>query len=294
MRNDERALLRTEIKRRIFSLRFVFVLAAMTFFTWGTTNQMIIYGLENHVEYNAWDVFLGVFGNTANILTSTVVFPVLFFFFLGSSVQEDILSGYSLVAQARIERKNSYWWIKTLAIFAVLAITIASLYAISLLLGTARGFAIVPAILSPAGGHPYAWDIARGVPPIYYSLPKGANIVAHGVLVLIYFIFAYFAAVMFVVGLTVRSKNLYTPLAFGVLVLTSQLAMTQAAVSFIYEFNLVTALIESSHRMIPVANSQNLTFVPWSSSIVLLSVLLVVGLVVGAILTPTRVRAISA
>lgn len=293
MRSDELALLGTEIKRRLLSRQFVFVLAVMTFFAWGTITQMIVFQADTQVGYNAWDVFLGVFGNTASSLTSTVIFPVLLVFLLGSGVQEDVLSGYSLVVQARLERKNSYWWIKVLAILAVLAVVIASLYVIALLLGAARGFAVLPAVLSRAGGHPNAWAITRGVPPIYYSLPKGANVVAHGLLVAAYFVFAYFAVVMFVVGVTVRSKNLYTPLAFGALVTTSQLAVSYAAQGFAWNFNLVSALTESSHRKLPALTQPMESVVPWVDSIILLLGLMVVGIIVGTLLTPTRVRGVA-
>lgn len=289
MRSDELALLSTEIKRRLRSWRFVFVLAAMTFFVWGITNQMLAFGAGSHVDYNVWDVFLGVFGGTANSLTPPVIFPVLIIFMLSSTIQEDILSGYSLIVQARLERKNSYWWIKVLAILVVVAVTIAALYLISLLLGAARGFAVFPAVLSGAGGHPNAWTIAKEAPPIYYSLPKGANVVVHGLLVATYFIFAYFAVVIFVAGLTVRVKNLYTPLAFGALVTASQLAVVSLASGFFYNFNLVTALTESQHRVIPTLSPPQTTYVPWLYSIILLSGFLVAGLTAGTFLTPTRI-----
>ncbi|MBE0448549.1 MAG: hypothetical protein IBX64_10715 [Actinobacteria bacterium] len=290
MRSDELVLLGTEIKRRVLSGRFAFVLAVMAFFAWGITGQMNAFGAVTHVGYNAWDVILGVFGNTASILTSTVVFPLLLVFLLGSSVQEDVISGYSLVVQARLSRKNAYWWIKVIAILAVVTVTIAALYVISLLLGAVRGFSVFPIALSAAGGHPDAWNIARGVPPIYYSLPEGANVAVQGLLAVSYFIFAYFAVVMFVVGLTGRSKTLYTPLAFGAIVVASQLAVEYAASGFLRNFNLVTALTESAHRKLPAVDQPMVDVVPWSHSIMLLLGFLAVGLIAGAFLTPTRVK----
>jgi hypothetical protein len=287
VRSDEMALVRLEIRRRVFSWRFVVVMAVMSFIAWSITNQMTAFGSATGVPYNAWDVFLGVFGGTANMFPAPVLFPLLFVFLLGSSVQEDVLSGYSLVAQARLVRKNAYWWVKVLAILAVVAIVIASLYAVSLLLGIVRGFGVVPATLSPAGGNPNAWGMTHGVPPVYYSLPRRANVVVHGLAAALYLVFAYFAVVMFVVGLTVRSKNLYVPLALTALLTTSQLAIAAHAAGFLLEYNLVSALTESAHRVIPVLDPHQ-TFVPWSSSLLLLSALLLIGLVAGALMTPTR------
>lgn len=278
----------------MLSSKFAFVLAVMTFIAWSITNQMIAFEATTRIGYNAWDVFLGVFGGTASVLPPAVIFPMLFILLLGSSLQEDILSGYSLVVQARLTRKNSYFWIKVLAVLAVIAIAISALYVVSLLMGMVRGFALTPAAVSPAGGHPDAWSVApAGVPPIYYSLPAGANIVAHSLFAAAYLAFAYSGVVLFVVGLTVRSKNLYVPLAIGALLTTSQLALSAQVTGFLYEFNLMTALIESSHRVIP-ALSPHRTFVPWSSSVILLSVLLSIGLIAGSILTPTRISGAAA
>lgn len=290
MRREDLALLAVEVKRHVISRRYVVVLGVMSLLIWRVISQMITYAANTHVAYNVWDVFLGLFGGTASLLPTAVVIPMLFVFLLGTSAQEDILSGYSLIVQARLRSKNSHWWIKVVAILAVVAITLVLSYALSLGLGAARGLSILPVTLSGAGGHPNAWGIARGVPPAYYSLPPGTNVVAHSLLVALYFTFAYFAVVMLVVGMTIRSKNLYAPMAIGALVTASGLATSYATSDLAYSFSLASALTESSHRSIPVVGLPPSYAVPWSHSLLLLCALLLAGVVVGALMTPTRVR----
>ncbi len=289
MRREEWALLVSEVRRRVVSYKYGVVLFVMTSFIWSTVNQMKAFEASTGVGYNAWDVFIGLFGNTYSALTSTVVFTLLFIFLLGSSVQEDVASGYSVLVQSRLSRKNSYWWIKMLVVPIVVGTTVAALLAISLVMGATRGLPVLPATLSEAGVHPDAWGIApAGTPPIYYSLPSGTSVVLHGLLIALYFSFAYTSVTVFTIGTAARSRSSYTPLASGVLFMGLNLAAATAAPDSIYSVTLISALTESSHRPIPLMDSPVYYSVPWSHSLLLLLALLIIGLLIGYAITPTR------
>lgn len=289
MHRDELALLGVEVRRAVCSWRFLGVLAVLALFCWMTITQMLIYGTNTGVTYNAWDVFIGLFGNTKNALVSTMFFPALFFFLLGSTVVADVRSSYHLIVQQRLERPRSYIFIKLLAVVITIGVILIVLYVISLVLGVTRGLDLFPAVLSEAGGHPNAWGISRGMPPVYYSLPQGTNVVRHGMLVLLYFIFAYSSVTLFVIGVTARVKSLYTPLAFGALFMGAQLALQEFTSNFVFGLSLATALDESQHRPLPVLENM-IPCVPWSQSILVLLAYLAAGVALSIVLNPTRVR----
>lgn len=288
MRSPAGNLFVTEVKRRLISPRMGLVVTIFLYGIWITTTQMRAYQAQTGLHNNAWDTYIGLFSGTGALLLPAVIFPLALVYLLGGAAQEDILSGFANLIQLRLGGRSQYWAVKVLAQFTVVFLVLVGVWAAALALGAARGLPVLPIGLSEAGGHPDAWTLARGVPPVYYSLPADSSSALHGLVLVGYYTLAYGAITVFAAGLTIRSKNLHAPLLVACMVVAAGLAMSFAASTLVYDLSVTAALVESVHRVLPSSSTPALSATPWSTSTYVMSVFAITGILAGAFLNPLR------